>query len=280
MLRKQWKQLATTRALKKIIEELKAKGSPANEFALLDELQERTGCTSKQLKDLRRTIRFSDSALTAVGNGQFAWSHLVQIEESLVEPLATDFPEVVRDIGVKRIRTGYGRQSLSQDTDGYSSFDEQHCPRPKQSKTRGTRGTSCSEQLLREFVTDHNTPAEDVLKRFELTIPQFQERLCHLKSGNCGEVRCSCWLVEMSVPVPEMAGFPKLSRELLGGLEELQKVLVFSSQANEEASPVSKGKLNELANTFEDSSVRTTRVYVASVHQGGFNGRHGGPQFA
>ena len=167
MLRKQWKQLATTRALKKIIEELKAKGSPANESQLLDELQERTGCTSKQLKDLRRTIRFSDSALTAVGNGQFAWSHLVQIEESLVEPLATDFPEVVRDIGVKRIRQAMVDKACRRILTDTRALMNNIVPVLNRVRQEAPEARTCGKQLLREFVTDPNMPAEDVLKRFE-----------------------------------------------------------------------------------------------------------------
>ena len=135
---------------------------------------------------------------------------------------------------------------LVADTDGYSSFDEQHCPRPKQSKTRGTRGTDLRRTVVKGICHRPQHAGRRRAQAIRTTIPQFQERLCRPKSGNCGEVRCSCWLVEKS-SVPEMAGFPKLSRELLGGLEELQKVLAQFSQANEEASPVSKGKLNELA---------------------------------
>jgi len=227
MLRKQWEQLATTRALKRIIEELKAKGTPANEGQLLDELQERTGCTPKQLKDLRRAIRFPDSALTAVGNGQFAWSHLVQIEESLVEPLATDFPEVVRDIGVKRIRQAMVDKASRKILTGTRALMNNVVPVLNRVKQEGPEARTYAEELLRAFVADPSMPAEDVLKRFERRFPSSRNDCVDLSRSIAEKSDVLVGLLK-SLPIPAMSEFPKLSRELLTGLEELQKVLARS----------------------------------------------------
>jgi hypothetical protein len=224
MLRKQWRPLAMTRALKKIIEELRKGGCRSNEDQLLDELQERTGCTPKQLKDLRRAIRFPDSALAAVDKGQFAWSHLVQIEESLIEPLAVAFPGILNDVPRKQIRQVMVDKAARRVLTDTRALMNNVVPVLNRVKQEGPAVRNYAEQLLRAFVTDPNMPAEDVLKRFERQFPDSRTDCVDI--GRSIAERCDVLVgLLKTLPIRALADFPKLSKEVLAGLEELQTVV-------------------------------------------------------
>lgn len=169
MLRKQWKAVAQAKALKKIMEQLKAQGKLASATDLLEQLRVETGCTETRLKALRRAIRFPTAVLKAVDDGKLNFSHLVQIEESFIEAVKGKFPELLGELGESRVREVLVLKAEQKTLTSTRALMDNVLPVISRAKTDEEK--LCAKRLLRKFVEQRDMPAEDVLQQYERTFP-------------------------------------------------------------------------------------------------------------
>jgi len=169
MLRKQWKPVAQAKALKKITEELQAKGKPANEYDALEELRMETACSPTRFKALQRAIRFPEGVLKIVDDGKLSFSHLVQIEESFLEALAGKFPDLMKEIGEKHARQVLVTKAQQKTLTSTRALME--CVLPVITRPDNDNEKAYAKQLLREFVLQVDMPAEKVLQQYEQRFP-------------------------------------------------------------------------------------------------------------
>jgi ParB/RepB/Spo0J family partition protein len=176
MLRKQWRPVATARALKLIQEEIKKRlNKQRSETELLEELQIKTGCTDNQLQDLRRGIQYSDNVLTDVDRNVLKWSHLVQFEASFVEQLEQHYPDLLKKLGKKQVRdvlVNKARKKIIPDT---RALIENIVPIIK-------RATHAKEQklvdkLLEQFVLKEELSPETVKLLFDKVFPPPRDQV-------------------------------------------------------------------------------------------------------
>ncbi len=219
MLRKQWRAVAQAKALKKIIEGLRAQGNFDKESDSLDALQEITGCTEHRLKSLRRAIRFPESVLRMVDAGNLNFSHLVQIEESFIEAINMKFPGLLREIGDKHARQVLVLKAQQKTLTSTRALMEHVLPVITRAETNAER--SFARQLLKEFIEQIDMPAEKVLQRYEERFPTSGRDWVELgeKVLNFAE-----WLGQLLDNVDtEMArGHPKLTEEVKQKLRSLR----------------------------------------------------------
>jgi ParB/RepB/Spo0J family partition protein len=168
MLRKQWRPVAQARALKRIVKELESSGEIADEEKLLQELKEKTACSDTRLKALRRAIRFPDSVLDAAASGKIQWSHLVQIEESVLEHL-DDYPEVGQQISKSQARRALIEKVRRGIVGGTRDLMDNIAPVFARAKTPKEKGTA--SKLIVGFLKNPDATAQSVRAGFEKAFP-------------------------------------------------------------------------------------------------------------
>ncbi|MCX6571721.1 MAG: ParB/RepB/Spo0J family partition protein [Candidatus Aminicenantes bacterium] len=172
MLRKQWNQVPQTRGLKKILKHKKWEGREKFNDEEMEELQTLTGCNKEQLRPLLRAVRYDDGVLDEVENGRLRYSHLVQIEESLVERIEAEYPSILAEIPKMTIRQTMIQKAKKNLLPGTRSLMLNVAPVISRARTLSEKKDV--EGLLRKFVTNDDMTPEQVLKEFEHAHPTAQ----------------------------------------------------------------------------------------------------------
>jgi ParB-like chromosome segregation protein Spo0J len=222
MLRKQWKAVAQAKALKKIIEELKAEGTLAGTSGLLEQLRVETGCSETRLKALRRAIRFPEAVLKAVDDGKLNFSHLVQIEESFIEALDGKFPELLKEIGERQARQVLVTKAQQKTLTSTRALMEYVLPVITRPKTDAEK--VCAQQLLKEFVERLDMQAEEVLERYEKAFPKSGANWSELGKDILEFADFLGQLLDR-VDTDMVKGYPHLTKEVQQRLQALRAKL-------------------------------------------------------
>ncbi len=222
MLRKQWKPVAMTRALKKIMEHFAQDGSEDITSDALEELRIMTGCTDTRLKALRRAAKFSDSILSEVDNGKLSFSHLVQIEESLIEQLSSNYPQLLKKVGKKRARSVLLAKARSKVLTSTRALMDNIVPVIARAKTAEQK--SYVEGLLVDFLNQEDVSAEQVLQRYEKKFPitqggdlEFGEQVLDITE--------ELYVLLSGFSTTPLEGYPKLARKLNTNFIRLRSLL-------------------------------------------------------
>jgi len=218
MLRKQWQPIAMARALKRIKQILTIKGKATDDAELLEELQARTGCNESKLKALRRAIRFPDTVLEAAAKGDFAWSYLVQIEESVLEHL-DDFPEVLKTVSKPKARQVLVEKAKRGVLSSTRILID--CVAPVMARAKTTDQKTKATAILKKFLTDVDMGAEAVLSEYEGAFPDSGANMIEVVKGI---LTASVTLTSQlrSVGANLVAEHPQLARDLRRTLQELR----------------------------------------------------------
>lgn len=222
MLRKQWKPVAMTRALKKIIERFTQNGSEDVTGDALEELRTMTGCTDTRLKALRRAAHYSDAVLSEVVNGKLSFSHLVQIEESFIEQLSSNYPQLLKKLGKKRARSVLLAKARSKVLTSTRALMDNIVPIIARAKNHEQK--QCVEKLLIEFLDDEDISAEQVFQRYEKKFP-----VTHGGDLDFGEQVLEntedLYTMLSGFSTTPLEGYPKLARKLNTSFIRLRSIL-------------------------------------------------------
>jgi hypothetical protein len=172
MLRKQWSQVPQTRGLKKILKHKKWERREKFNDEELEELQTLTGCNKDQLRPLLRAARYDDGVLDDVENGRLRYSHLVQIEESLVERIEGEYPSFLTKIPKMTLRQKMIQKAKKKVIPDTRSLMLSVAPVISRARTPSEKKDV--EGLLRRFVNEDDMTPEGVLKEFEHAHPMAQ----------------------------------------------------------------------------------------------------------
>ena len=169
MLRKQWDPPAMTRALIRLLKFKNWDTGRRFSNTELEELQSLTGCTDTQLRSLLRGARYSDDVLEQIEHKKIRWSHLIQIEESLVEPIEQHWPRFFNRVPKAKIRVamlGKARRHVLA-----STRDLMDNVYPVITRAKQPDQAAFAEKLLTDFVGTPSMAAEEVLRQFDLKYP-------------------------------------------------------------------------------------------------------------
>ena len=221
MLRKQWRQVATARALKRIKAELQKKGAEKRDKELLEELQAQTGCTDAQLKSLERGIQYPEAVLKEVDEGKIKWSHLIQIEQSFVEQLQQHYGGLLKELGVKKVRDVLTQKARRRILSSTRALIDYVMPVIVRARTKEEK--KVAEKLLKEFVNSEDMPAEEIKKRFEKEYPPPRD-LVEI-AGNIIETAEDLRGMLELMEVTEMISFRERAMHVRRELSELKRVV-------------------------------------------------------
>jgi hypothetical protein len=222
MLRKQWKPIARARILKKI-RLLYRKANPGHsETDLVNYLREMMACTETQLKSLRRVSRYPEKTLKEVEKGAIAYSHLVQFEESLIEPLEEKFPALLEGLDKKQVRQALVNKAKMKVLEG--TRDLMDCVAPVLARAKTAEQQKCAERLVSDFVANEDMQAKQVLEKFNQKFPPNVESLVEASSEIVEKSQQLSMLLER-LDSSELRSFPKLSRDFTKSLETLRTTI-------------------------------------------------------
>ena len=222
MLRRQWSQVAQTRAIRRIMRDPRYKSPGMSEADRLEKLQELTGCTDTRLKSLRRAAMYSERVLKEVDNGQIKFSHLVHNEESFVEQLEKHYPALLKELGKGKVREVLV-QKARQDVLKTRALMENVVPVVARAKSKTEK--TYAGRLLKKFIETEDMSAEQVLKAFEKKFPTAQEdvlRQCETITERSEELHDLIGQLHAG----QLASFPKAATTLKKGLAELRTAIV------------------------------------------------------
>jgi len=222
MLRKQWKPIAQARALKDIRLLFKKEHPTHTEKELSDHLKEMIACPEKKLKDLRRAARYSDKVLKEVEGGAILYSHLVQFEESFVERLEEDFPQLLQTLGKRRVREVLVNKAKTKVLVGTRDLID--CVVPVLARANTDARQRYTERLISEFVEKEDMPATQVLEQFNQRFPPSDQDLVRASSEIVTDAQRLTRALK-DLDSSEIGSFPKLVRDLTKSLDALGTII-------------------------------------------------------
>lgn len=104
MLRENWSKAAETKAIKKIISDLKNEDSNITDVQVTSKLKEITAHKPHEITDLLKLIKYPDEVIDKVISKELDMSYLVQIESSFINPLKRHYKELEESYGEDKIR--------------------------------------------------------------------------------------------------------------------------------------------------------------------------------
>lgn len=210
MLRKQWKPVATARALKRIRADMRKLNSPRTEQELLEELRVATGCTLGQLQNLQRGSRYPAAVLDDVDTGLLKWSHLVQFEASFVEQLRDQYPALLQELGVRKIRevlVSKARAGILTNTRVFINYVT-----PVMMRARTADERRASTVLFRRFIVEESMTAEEIKRRFDREFPPSRDTIA--RAEEVVEIGEDLLAGLEQMDVGQLLSFPAQSRKV------------------------------------------------------------------
>ncbi|MEK7198845.1 MAG: ParB N-terminal domain-containing protein [Bacteroidota bacterium] len=104
MLFYNWDKAAETKAIKRIIEDLKSKNPNITDSDIKKELKEITAHTEHELSDIMKLCNYDEEIINMVVSGSLDMSYLIQIESSFISPLKRNYPDIMKNYGEGSIR--------------------------------------------------------------------------------------------------------------------------------------------------------------------------------
>ena len=104
MLRNNWDKAAETKAIKKLIGDLRNENPSITEDAIKAKLIKITAHKDHELNDILELIKYDDHIIESVISKQLNMSYLVQIERSFINPLKRHYDGIVTAYGEDNIR--------------------------------------------------------------------------------------------------------------------------------------------------------------------------------
>ncbi len=218
MLRKQWGNTAQTRALKLMIKELRSSHKKIVDKKLFRELQSLTGYTKSQLNTLRRAAKYSKKILDDVDKGELLWSDLIQFEASFVEQLKQHYPKVLSSLGEKTVRNSLIQKAKRKVLSNTRSLMGNVVPVIARAEKKEEK--KFVENLLINFISNEDAPAEEILKQFEKKFPGSQEDILEILENTLETSERLEHLIK-SLPSSRVLSYPAKAKELLGRLDSL-----------------------------------------------------------
>ena len=228
MLRKQWRSTAQTRALKLMIKELRQDNRGIDDKVLFQKLQSLTGYTKTQLIDRLRGSKYSNKILDDVDNGKLAWSYLVQIEESFVEQLDQHFSKLLASHGKYNVRKLLISKAKRRVLTGTRALMYNIVPVINRAKTDDEK--KFVEEILDDFISEKDSPAEDVLKKFEKKYPGAHQDVLEIIEATLYTAEKLESLLK-SLPVNKVPSYPQKGKELLSKIDSLRELILRKKRA-------------------------------------------------
>jgi ParB/RepB/Spo0J family partition protein len=222
MLRKQWKPIARARVLKKIRQLYKRENPQHSETELVNYLKEMMACTETHLKSLRRVAKYPEQTLKEVEQGTIDYSHLVQFEESLIEPLEEKYPSLLKKMDIKQVRKALVNKARMKVLGG--TRDLMYNVAPVLARAKTTEQKKCAEKLVSEFVRKEDMQAKQVLEIFNQQFPPDAESLLEA-SSNIIDMSQQLVLALERLDSSELNSLPKQKRDLKKSLETLRAMI-------------------------------------------------------
>ena len=104
MLRENWDKPSETKAIKKIMSDLKSEKPTITDAEIKQRIEEITAHKPHELADILKLIKYDDETIKKVIANELNMSYLVQIEASFISPLKRFYPEVNNKYGEDKIR--------------------------------------------------------------------------------------------------------------------------------------------------------------------------------
>lgn len=104
MLRENWSKAAETKAIKKIISDLKNEDPNITDVQVTNKIKEITAHKSHEIADLLKLTKYPDEIIDKVISKELDMSYLVQIESSFVNPLKKHYADLNESYGEDTIR--------------------------------------------------------------------------------------------------------------------------------------------------------------------------------
>ena len=104
MLFENWDKAAETKAIKRIIEDLKSKNPDIADSDIKKELKEITAHTDYDFSDIMKLCNYDEEIINMVISGNLNMSYLIQVESSFISPLKRNYPDIIKNYGEDSIR--------------------------------------------------------------------------------------------------------------------------------------------------------------------------------
>jgi ParB/RepB/Spo0J family partition protein len=104
MLRENWNKAAETKAIKKIISDLRIEIPGINEIEIRRRIEQITSHKPHELSDILKLAKYADAIIEKVISDELNMSYLVQIESSFIAPLKKHYPNINNRYGENIIR--------------------------------------------------------------------------------------------------------------------------------------------------------------------------------
>lgn len=104
MLREDWDKPAETKAIKKIINDLKSEDPNITDEQIKQKIIEITAHKQHDLSDILKLIKYDDEIIKQAISKKLNMSYLVQIESSFINPLRRHYLDIYNKYGEEKIR--------------------------------------------------------------------------------------------------------------------------------------------------------------------------------
>lgn len=104
MLREDWSKITETKAIKKIISDIKEDNPDINDGEIRTTLKNITVHTNDEISDLMKLIKYDEKTIEKAISGEIQPSHLIQIESSFISRLKKKYPVIIEAFGEEKIR--------------------------------------------------------------------------------------------------------------------------------------------------------------------------------
>jgi ParB-like chromosome segregation protein Spo0J len=220
MLRKQWSQVPQTRGLKRILKHKRWEDKEKFDEEEMEELQTLTGCSKDQLRSLLRAARYDEEVLDDVENERLRYSHLVQIEESFVERIESEYPSLLVQTPKKLLRTKMVQKAKKKIIPDTRSLMLNVAPVISRAQTPTEKKNV--EDLLKRFIDENDKTPESVLKEFEYKHPAAQKDALDQMRQILDATDVLATLLSHFQP-HDAKSWPDMARKIEANLEKLRK---------------------------------------------------------
>lgn len=113
MLRENWSKITETKAIKKIISDIKEDKPDIKESEIRTILKSITAHTNDEISDLMKLIKYDEKTIEKSISGQIQPSYLIQIESSFISRLKKEYPAIIETYSEEKIRKIMVRKVLN-----------------------------------------------------------------------------------------------------------------------------------------------------------------------
>jgi ParB/RepB/Spo0J family partition protein len=219
-IRDPWRPVAEARALKKMQEEIRIRHPKKTQKEIRNELQELTGYSDDRFKTMIHAIRFPDSVLKEVEDGKLNWSHLIQIEESFIEPISNQFPDLLKEFSKDEIRQRLLNKARHKILSSTRALMSNITPLFARAESKEER--EFIEKRISEFINKDDETAEAVLKKYEAKFPESGKDTVEFGKELLDRASELNSMV-VHIQAKNIKVFPDLARNISNSLKNLKK---------------------------------------------------------